>query len=150
MIFVNLPTTDLDAAKAFYVALGAEINPMFTDENVAGIVWDANTHFMVLTHEHFSQFTDKPIVDAHTSAQVIIALSRDSREHVDETMKAGLAAGGRESKPAQDYGFMYQRSIEDLDGHLLEFAFMDPQAAADGPEAYVAEHGAGQDPVPGS
>ena len=69
MIFVNLPTTDLDAAKAFYVALGAEINPMFTDENAAGIVWDANTHFMV-----------------HT----------------------------------------------------------------DGPEAYVAEHGAGPDPVPGS
>ena len=70
MIFVNLPTTDLDAAKAFYVALGCEINQMFTDENAASIVWDENTFFMVLTHEHFSQFTDKTIVDARTQAQV--------------------------------------------------------------------------------
>lgn len=150
MIFVNLPTTDLDASKAFYVALGAEINPLFTDENAAGIVWDENTILMMLTHDHFSQFTDKPIADARTSAQVIIALSRDSREHVDQTMAAGLASGGREPKPAKDYGFMYQRSLEDPDGHLLEFGYMEPQAAADGPEAYAAEHGAGPDPVPGS
>ena len=107
MIFVNLPTTDLDASKAFYVALGAEINPLFTDENAAGIVWDENTIFMMLTHDHFSQFTDKPIADARNSAQMIIAMSRDSREHVDETMAAGLAPGrirfpgaeGRESSP---------------------------------------------------
>lgn len=150
MIFVNLPTTDLDAAKAFYVALGCEINQMFTDENAASIVWDENTFFMVLTHEHFSQFTDKTIVDARTQAQVIVSFTRQSRGVVDAIMEAGLAAGGREPRPAQDHGFMYQRSLEDLDGNNLEFAYMDPQAAADGPEAYISEHGAGPDPVPGT
>ena len=40
MIFVNLPTDDLERSQAFYTALGCEINPLFTDENAASIVWD--------------------------------------------------------------------------------------------------------------
>lgn len=149
MIFVNLPTTDLERAKAFYVGLGCSINPLFTDENAACIVWDDQTFFMILTHEHFAQFTDKAIVDPHTSAQVLVAVSRDSREHVDSTVAGGLAAGGREIREPQDYGFMYARAMEDPDGNIVEFTYMEPQAAADGPEAYVDEHGAGPDPVPG-
>ena len=31
-------------------------------------------------------------------------------------------AGGTEPRPPQDYGFMYQRSFHDLDGHLWEVA----------------------------
>lgn len=150
MIFVNLTTTDLERSKAFYTALGCEINPLFTDENAACIVWDENTFFMVLTHGHFSQFTDKQIVDPHTSAQVLVALSRDSREHVDATVEAGLAAGGTETREPQDYGFMYSRSMDDPDGNIIEFMYMEPQAADAGPESYVAEHGEGPDPVPGS
>ncbi|WP_291279221.1 VOC family protein [Galactobacter sp.] len=148
MIFVNFPTADLERSKAFYTALGCDINPLFTDENAACVVWDESTFFMILTHEHFAQFTDKPIADAHSSIQVIVALARDSREHVDQTVTAALAAGGRESNPPQDYGFMYQRSVEDPDGHNLEFSYMEPQAAEQGPEAYVEENGEGPDPVP--
>ncbi|MBK0422541.1 glyoxalase [Leucobacter sp. CSA2] len=150
MIFVNLTTTDLERSKAFYTALGCEINPLFTDENAACVVWDENTFFMILTHGHFAQFTDKPIVDPRTGAQVIVALTRDSREHVDATVTAGLAAGGGEHRDPQDYGFMYQRSLSDPDGNLLEFTYMEPQAAEEGPGAYVDEHGAGPDPVPGA
>lgn len=149
MIFVNLTTTDLERSKAFYTALGCDINPLFTDENAACVVWDENTFFMVLTHEHFSQFTDKPIADPRESAQVIVAFTRDSREHVDSTVEAGLAAGGTENREPQDYGFMYQRSMQDPDGNVIEFTYMEPQAAEQGPEAYTEEHGAGPDPVPG-
>ncbi|MGJ0204311.1 VOC family protein [Leucobacter sp. gxy201] len=148
MIFVNLTTTDLERSKGFYTALGCEINPLFTDENAACIVWDERTYFMILTHAHFSQFTDKQIVDPRTSAQVIVALTRDSRAHVDATVEAGLAAGGSENGEPQDYGFMYQRSMEDPDGNIIEFNFMEPQAAEQGPEAYLDEHGAGPDAVP--
>jgi predicted lactoylglutathione lyase len=55
-------------------------------------------------------------------------------------MAAGLAHGGTEPKPAQDYGFMYSRDLEDPDGNILGFLYMDPQAAEQGPEAYLAEH----------
>ncbi|MDY0908278.1 VOC family protein [Microbacterium sp. CFBP9034] len=138
-IFVNIPTSDLERAKAFYTALGADINPLFTDENAACIVWDENVFFMVLTKEYFATFTDKEMVDPNTHAQVLIALSRESRDDVDKILAAGLANGGTEPTEAKDYGFMYSRDLEDPDGNGIEFMYMEPSAAAQGPEVYLAE-----------
>ncbi|MCR2808455.1 MULTISPECIES: VOC family protein [unclassified Microbacterium] len=138
-IFVNIPTSDLERAKAFYTALGADINPLFTDDNAACIVWDENVFFMVLTREYFATFTDKQVVDPRTHAQTLIALSRESREDVDRILEAGLAAGGTEPNEAKDYGFMYSRDLEDPDGNGVEFLYMDPKAAEQGPDVYMAE-----------
>jgi predicted lactoylglutathione lyase len=138
-IFVNLPTADLPKAKEFYSALGAEIVPEFTDDNAACVKWDDNVFFMVLTKEYFGTFTDKTVVDPAGSAQVITALSRDSREDVDTIRQAVLDAGGSEHKDPQDYGFMYSVSMADPDGNIIEFLWMDPVAAEKGPEAYMAE-----------
>ncbi len=140
-IFVNLPTGDLERSKGFYTALGCEINPMFTDENAACVVWSDDVFFMVLTREYFSTFTDKAVVDPKDAAQVLIAISRDSRDEVDAVLAAGLAAGGTEPKDPQDYGFMYSRDLEDPDGNVLEFMYMDPAAAEQGPDAYLSETG---------
>lgn len=144
-IFVNIPTTDLDRAKAFYEALGFSINPNFTDENAACVVLSDTIYFMVLTREYLGTFTDKEIIDPKTQAQVSIALTRDSREEVDDVLAKGLAAGGSEPRPAQDYGFMYSRDLDDPDGNNLSFLFMEPAAAEMGPEAYMAQQGAGAD-----
>ena len=138
-IFVNLPTADLERAKAFYTALGCEINPLFTDENAACVVWSDDVFFMILTREYFSTFTDKTVVDPKQAAQVLVALSRDSRDDVDAVLAAGLAAGGTEPKDPQDHGFMYSRDLEDPDGNVLEFLWMDPTAAEQGPDAFFAE-----------
>ena len=138
-IFVNIPTNDLERAKSFYTSLGCAINPLFTDENAACIVWDENVFFMVLTKEYFATFTDKALADPKTHAQTLIALSRGSREEVDQIVEAGLANGGVEPNEAKDYGFMYSRDLEDPDGNGIEFVFMEPQAAEQGPDAYVAE-----------
>ena len=142
-IFVNLPTTDLERAKGFYTALGFTINPLFTDENAACVVLGDNIYFMVLTREYLGTFTDKQIIDPKTQAQVSIALSRDSREDVDDVLAKGLAAGGSEPRPVQDYGFMYSRDLDDPDGNNLSFLFMEPAAAEQGPDAYMAQQGAG-------
>jgi uncharacterized protein len=147
-IFVNITTSDLDRAKAFYEALGYTINPNFTDDNAACVVLDDNVYFMVLTREYFGTFTDKQVVDPATQAQVSIALTRDSREAVDEILEKGLAAGGSEPREAQDYGFMYSRDLDDPDGNNLSFLFMEPAAAEMGPEAYLAEQGAGASSSP--
>lgn len=142
-IFVNLPTTDLERAKAFYESLGFSINPLFTDENAACVVLDDNIYFMVLTREYLGTFTDKQIIDTKTHAQTSIAFTRNSRDEVDAVLDKGLAAGGTEPREAQDYGFMYSRDLEDPDGNLLGFLFMEPAAAEKGPEAYLAEQGVG-------
>lgn len=128
-IFVNLPTTDLDRSQAFYRALGFGINPLFTDENAACVVVDENVYFMVLRSEFLQTFTDKPIIDPKTHAQALTALSRESRSEVDAIVEAGLAAGGSEPRPAQDHGFMYSRDLEDPDGNILEFLWMEPVAS---------------------
>jgi uncharacterized protein len=140
-IFVSYPTADLDRSVAFYTALGATINPLFTDENAACLVWDENIYLMVLKREFMATFTDKQLADPATTAQVQIAFSRDSREDVDTVSEAGLAAGGSEPRPAQDLGFMYSRDLEDPDGNVVAFLYMVPEAAKKGPEAYMAEQG---------
>jgi uncharacterized protein len=78
------------------------------------------------------------LADPATTAQVQIAFSRDSREEVDTVTEAGLAAGGSEPRPAQDLGFMYSRDLEDPDGNIVAFLYMVPEAAEQGPEAYLA------------
>jgi predicted lactoylglutathione lyase len=72
---------------------------------------------------------------------VATAIYQDSREAVDTAVAAGLAAGGTEVRPPSDYGFMYQRQLTDPDGNILEFGWMDPVAAAQGPEAYANQQG---------
>jgi predicted lactoylglutathione lyase len=141
-IFVNVPAHDLEASKAFYVGLGATINPDFTDENAACVVWNDDIFFMILTPEFFATFTSKPIANPHESAQVAVALMLDSREEVDAKAEAAVAHGGSAPRDPEDYGFMYQRSCEDPSGNIIEFGWMDPRAAEVGPEAYMAEQGA--------
>ena len=99
-IFVNIPTNDLERAKAYYTALGCELNPLFTDDNAACVVWSENIFFMVLTREYFATFNDKEFADPKTHAQVLISISRDSREDVDRIVEAGVANGGTEPTEA--------------------------------------------------
>ena len=124
-IFINLPVSDLEASMAYYKALGFDHNPQFTDDTAACIVISDTIFVMVLTHEKFAQFSDLPIPDAQQQRQALYALSRDSRDAVDEIAEAGIAAGGREARDRQDYGFMYSRAIADLDGHTWEYVWMD-------------------------
>ena len=127
-IFVNLPVADLAAAKAFYEAIGATNNPQFTDETAACMVFSDTIHVMLLTHDKFRQFTPKRVADAHATSEVLIAISAGNREGVDEITDKALAAGGREAREKQDYGFMYSRSFEDPDGHIWEPMWMDLEA----------------------
>ena len=137
-MFVNLPVTDLDRAKAFYTAIGFTINPLFTDHNAACVVVEEDhSAFMILTREYFQTFSDVPIGDPATAPTVATAVFLDTREAVDTAVSSGLDAGGTEARPATDYGFMYQRQLTDPDGNILEFGYMDPVAAEQGPEAFA-------------
>jgi len=124
-IFINVPVRDLAAAMAYYKALGFDHNPQFTDETAASIVISDTIYVMLLTHEKFESFSKQPVPDAKSQIGALYALSRDSREEVDAIAEAGLKAGGREQRPADDYGFMYSRAIADIDGHIWEYVWMD-------------------------
>ena len=129
MIFVNLPVKDLAVALRFYKAIGCEQNMQFSNDQAAMMVWSEAISFMLLTHEYFGTFTSKRIADAHESCEVLLALSRDSREEVDTITQAAAASGGKaDVRPPQDMGFMYGRAFQDPDGHVFEPVWMDMAA----------------------
>lgn len=126
MIFVNLPVVDLNASIAFYRALGFTNNANFTDATAACMVWSETIYVMLLTHDKWYTFTQRAIPPA-TSSEVMLALSCDSRENVDTIAGVVAANGGTvDINPVQEHGFMYSRSLSDLDGHVWELFWMDP------------------------
>jgi predicted lactoylglutathione lyase len=125
-IFVNLPVKDLKRSMTFFERLGFRFNPQFTDGTAACMVISDDIYAMLLTHEKFKTFTKKVIADATKSAEVLTALSVESKARVDDVVGKALAAGGTESGDLQDYGFMYGRNFDDLDGHTWEIIWMDP------------------------
>jgi uncharacterized protein len=139
MIFVNLPVADLGKSRRFLESIGATNEPKFTDETAAMMRFSDAINVMLLTREKFASFTPRPIADASTSSEVLIALSADSREAVDATIAAAVTAGGTaDPGPKQDYGVMYGRSVADPDGHIWEFVWMDQTAAEQGASAIDA------------
>jgi len=133
MIFVNLPVADLTVAMNFYSALGFENNPQFTDETAACMVWSEAIHVMLLTHDKWRTFTDRPIPPS-SSSEVMLALSFDSRDAVDTVNAAAAENGGTaDINPVQDLGFMYNRNLADPDGHVWEMMWMDMAAMGDAP-----------------
>ena len=127
-IFVNLPVKDLKKSMTFFGKLGFIFNKQFTDETAACMVVSEDIYAMLLTHGKFKTFTPKQICDANTSTEVLVCLSADSREEVNELVRKAIAAGGKTYKEPQDYGFMYGHGFQDLDGHIWELAFMEPSA----------------------
>lgn len=140
MIFVNLPVTDLKGSIAFYEAVGARNEPKFSDETAAMMRFSEEVNVMLLTHDKWRTFTSKTIPDARTHAQVLLALSRESREAVDAiTVDAQKAGAVIDPTPKQDYGFMYGRSFEDPDGHIWEVVWMDVAVAEQGAASFETQ-----------
>ena len=123
-IFVNLPVKDLQRSVGFFSKLGYTFDPQYTDENATCMIIADNIFAMLLVKPFFESFISKPVADAHKTAEVILALSADSRTAVDVLVDKAIAAGAGEPRPTQDLAFMYQRGFEDLDGHLWEVFHM--------------------------
>lgn len=137
-IFTNLCVKDLDKSMAFWKALGFEFNPKFTDQNAASLVLGENIFVMLLMPEFFKTFIPgKEIADATTTTEVITAISVSSREEVDQLLEKVIAAGGTEYREKQDYGWMYSRAFQDLDGHTWEPVFMDESQIPENPAESV-------------
>ena len=127
-IYVNLPIKNMERTKAFFGALGFSFNPQFTNEQGACMVVADDIYVMLLVESFFQTFTKKPVADATKSTEVMICLSCESRAEVDELVRKAIAAGGTAPNPVQDHGFMYGHGFTDLDGHVWEVMYMDPNA----------------------
>ncbi len=124
-IFVNLPVRDLNKSVEFFTKLGYKFNPQFTDANSTCMIISDDINVMLLVEKFFKSFTKKEIADPSKTCEVILCLSADSKEEVDEMVSKAVSAGGIASNEKQDEGWMYGHGFQDLDGHLWEIMWMD-------------------------
>jgi predicted lactoylglutathione lyase len=131
-LFVNLPVKSLGASVEFFTKLGFKFDPRFTDETATCMIVSEDAFVMLLTCETFKTFTPKEICDATRSTEVLVCLSCESREGVDDMVRTAVAAGGTTYNEPQDRGFMYGHGFQDLDGHIWELVHMEPGALNQG------------------
>jgi predicted lactoylglutathione lyase len=127
-IFVNLPVKDLSKSIEFFTKLGFTFNPQFTDETATCMVVSEDIFVMLLTHDKFKTFTPKEICDATKNTEVLVCLTSESREKLNEMVSKAVAAGGTTYNKPQDHGFMYAHGFQDLDSHIWELIYMEPSA----------------------
>lgn len=124
-IFINLAVKDVNKSMGFYTAMGFTNNPQFSDDTTKCMVWSDTIFVMLMAHEKFLTFATKPIADTKATIAGLYSLSTSSVDEMNEILENGLKAGGTEPNELRDYGFMQQRTIEDLDGHTWEMFHMD-------------------------
>ncbi|MEP6607947.1 MAG: VOC family protein [Burkholderiaceae bacterium] len=128
-IFVNLAVRDLNQSVEFFSALGFKFDPQFTDEKATCMIVGNDSFVMLLLESFFKTFTNKELCDARRSTEVLVCLSCESRDKVDQMVKHAVAAGATTPMPSQNQGFMYQHGFQDLDGHLWELIYMERVSA---------------------
>ncbi len=122
---MNLPVKDLNKSIEFFTELGFSFDPQFTDENATCMIVGEDIFIMLLVEKFFKTFTKKEICDTTKNTEMIVALSAESREKVDQMIDKVVEAGGTEYREPQDHGWMYVRSFEDINGHIWEILYMD-------------------------
>lgn len=139
-IFVNLPVKDLTRSMGFFSALGFGFDAQYTDQTAACMIVSENIYVMLLTEEKFRDFTPKEICDARRYTEVLICISRETREELNELVRKAVAAGGTTYNEAKEYGFMYGHGFQDLDSHIWELVCMTPAETENKATAEIQQH----------
>jgi len=127
-LWINLPVKDLNKSKAFFTAIGFELNTgMGNSEHSAAIkVGTKNIIVMLFTDFVFKQIVGRDFTDTSKSSEVLFSFDAESKEEVDAiAIKVEKAGGKLFSKPAENQGWMYGCGFEDLDGHRWNVLHMD-------------------------
>ena len=124
-VFVNLPVKDISRSKDFFSRLGFSFDPQYTDDKAACLVLNESGNVMLVSEEFFKNFTGKQIADAKRETEVLVSISAESKEQVDELTDKALSMGASKASDPQAMNSMYWRSFNDLDGHIWEIGWME-------------------------
>lgn len=124
-IFVNLPIKNVNKTRDFWTKLGFSFLEQYSDDKALCLVLHEGLMYcMLVTHELYGTFTNRPISDGSTT-QVINAISVGSKAQVDQLVQLALENGGMRYRDRADHGWMYYDSFTDPDGHQWEIMFTD-------------------------
>jgi uncharacterized protein len=114
-LFVNLPVKDVNRATKFFGDLGMEFFGMTDD--MAAVIINENTQVMLMAEPVFAWYARNDVADATKTTQVILVLSAENREEVDDLADRAIAAGATAVGDPREEGGRYQRGFTDPDGH---------------------------------
>lgn len=120
-----MPIANLKKSVEFFTKLGFTFNAQFTDETSTCMIIGPNMFAMLCEQEKFKGFIDKPIAERATT-EMIISLACDSTDEVNRIALAAFEGGARKVNEPEDHGFMFSWGFEDLDGHLWDLFWMNP------------------------
>jgi predicted lactoylglutathione lyase len=129
-IFINLPVSNLEASTKFYEELGFTKNPAFSNDKASSMVWSEQIFVMLLSPDFYKSFlASKEIADTKNTSGVLLALSMESKEAVQQFADTAKQNGGDyfqvESGAPADMMFGYE--VQDPDGHTWEPVWMSPE-----------------------
>jgi predicted lactoylglutathione lyase len=125
--FITLPVRDVAKSNDFFTALGFEFNKDFSDDETSCLVLSDTVYVMLGEHKKYESLIDKPVADPKTS-ELIMSFTCSSREQVDRIVSSALELGARKVNEQEDLGFMYSWGFEDLDGHLWNLIWLNPES----------------------
>ena len=124
-VFITLPVKSVKASIEFFTALGFSFNQDFSDEETTCMIVNETIYVMLGEHKKYLSLIDKPIADP-SSSEVILTLSCSSADEIRTITSTAISLGARQVNEPEDLGFMFSWGFEDLDGHLWNLAWMNP------------------------
>ncbi len=124
-IYLNLPVESVSASVTFFAQLGFGFDAKFTGEDSACLILGENLSAMLVSRDKFSAFIDKPIAPRETT-EAIFSFECQSADQVSEISSKAIELGARKVNELEDHGFMVSWGFEDLDGHLWDLFWFNP------------------------
>ena len=120
-----MPIENLKKSVEFFKALGFTFNEQFTDEESTCMIVSDHIYVMLLEKAKFSKFTSKKIAD-HDTVEALFSFSCSSADEVRTISEKAFSLGAKRVNDPEDMGFMFSWGFEDLDGHMWDLFWMNP------------------------
>jgi predicted lactoylglutathione lyase len=124
-IFVNLPIENLKNSVSFFKELGFTFNEQFTDEESTCMIVSEHIYVMLLEKRKFASFTSRKIADKDTT-EMTMSFACASADEVRTISEKAFELGAKRVNDPEDLGFMFSWGFEDLDGHMWDLFWMNP------------------------
>jgi predicted lactoylglutathione lyase len=97
-VFINLPINSTKKSNPFFEQLGFKFNPLFSNDVATCLVINEHASVMLLEHVHFKNFTKKEIANAHQTTEVLLAITKNTKNEVDDFVVKAISLGQRKQE----------------------------------------------------
>ncbi len=124
-IYLNLPVKDVQRSQSFFESVGFRMASECSSDKGMCIELQEDSYAVLQPRETFEELSPKEMCRPAGCSEMLISVSCESREEVDELIDRAIEAGAKIPGSTKVEGPMYGRTFEDLDGHVWQLIYMD-------------------------